>query len=96
MASLRVNRATNTVTSGSFYKMLVLLAVGMAISTVVTGWMRQNVVDIGMRGGDAVYSIAAAFILLALPVSRTNARFLAGGAGVGAVFTALQEFGLTG
>lgn len=91
MASLKTQRATSTVTSPSFYKMVALMVGGYIVSIAVTGWMRDNVVDIGTPGGDAVYGIVAAFLMLMLPVGRKNARSLALGSAFGSGLTIYQE-----
>jgi hypothetical protein len=93
--TLNVGRATGELTGMRFYRILAMLAVGAVTSTLVTGWMRSNVVDIGMQGGDAVYSLITAALLLSAPIGYRDGRMLAAGAGLGAVFTILQEFGFT-
>lgn len=94
MATLRVNRATNTVASMRFLKMIALIAVGTVISTVVTGWTRDNLVDLNLPGGDAAYMLAAAGLVLAMPIKKSNAMYLAAGAGLGAVFSLTDEVGI--
>lgn len=90
-----VNRASNTLTDPGMYRTVGLLAGGMVFSTLLTGWMRDNVVDIGMQGGDAVYSVATAGLMLAAPVGARTARPLAMGAALSGVLTLLNEFGVT-
>lgn len=91
MASLKVSRATNTLMSASFMKMVALMVFGYIASIVITNWMRDNVVDIGMRGGDAIYGLVASFIFLMLPINRSNARSLALGGAFGSGLTVYEE-----
>lgn len=77
--------------SSSFLKMVALTVTGYVASIVVTGWMRDNVVDIGMRGGDAIYGIVASFLLMMMPVKRSTARSLALGSAFGSGLTIYQE-----
>lgn len=91
MASLKVSRASNTLLSARFLKTIALLVTGYIASIVVTGWMRDNVMDIGMRGGDAVYGFVAAAVFLVLPLKSRQARNLALGAAFGSGLTVYQE-----
>lgn len=93
--SLKVNRASNTLTNPGMYRMVGLLTGGMVLSVLLTGWMRNNVVDIGMQGGDAVYSLATAGLVLASPLNTRTARPVAMGSALGGVLTILNEFGVT-
>lgn len=94
MPTLRVNRATNTVASTQFLRMVSLIAAGTVISTVVTGWARDNLVDLNLPGGDAPYMLAAAGLIMAMPVRKRTAMNLAGGAALGAVFSLTNEVGI--
>lgn len=93
MASLNLSAATRTLTSAAFLKSAVLVVIGSLLSQVVTDWMRNNVVDIGMTGGDAAYALLAALIsLVVLP--GAYGRSVALGSGATAVRVAANEFGL--
>lgn len=94
MASLNVSRASNQLLSATFLKAVALLVAGYVASIVITGWMRDNVMDIGMRGGDAVYGLVASALFLMLPLGTRNARYLALGSSFGSGLTVYQE--LTG
>lgn len=91
MASLKVSRATNTMLSATYLQMVALMVVGYIGSIVITGWMRDNVMDIGMAGGDAVYGFVASAVFLMLPIGRSNARSLALGSSFGSALTLYEE-----
>lgn len=94
--TLQVGRASNELAGVRLYRMTTLVVLGTVLSVLITGWMRDNVVDIGMQGGDAIYSLAVAGLFLASPMGTRRARLLAVGATTGAAFTVLDEFGFTG
>lgn len=94
--TLNVNRASNELAGAKLYRMTTMVVLGTVLSVLVTGWMRDNVVDIGVQGGDAVYNLATAGLILASPLKAKRARLLAVGATTGAAFTVLDEFGFTG
>ena len=93
MASLSLGAATRTLTSTAFLKSAVLVVGGSLFSQVLTDWMRSNVVDISMAGGDAVYALTAAFLaLMVLPGAL--GRSVALGSGATAVRVVANDFGL--
>lgn len=94
MASLQVNRASGTILSQRFIKMVLMVAVGTVLSTLVTGWMRRNVVDIGAPGGDAIYNVVSSMAIMMLPLKKSTATYLAAGSMLGSVFTLSEELGL--
>lgn len=91
MASLKFGRATGTITDTGFLRLVALSVVGYIASVSLTGLMRDNVMDIGMAGGDAIYSVISAAVFLMLPIGQRNARFLALGALFGGSLTLYQE-----
>lgn len=93
MASINIGAATSTLTSVPFLKSAVLVVMGSLLAQVVTTYMRENVRDISMRGGDAVYSVVAALLaLVVLPGSY--GRPIALGSTATAVRVAADEFGV--
>ncbi|AAY24949.1 head protein [Haloarcula hispanica virus SH1] len=93
MASINVSRATNTLMSTSFLKSAVLIVVGSLLAQVVTTYLRNNVRDISMKGGDAVYSAVAALLaLIVLP--KKYGKPLALGATATSVRVLLRELGV--
>jgi hypothetical protein len=90
MASLSVQRATNTVFSGRFMMTAGLGIVGYLVGTLATDWMRSNVVDIGMRGGDALYALVASALVIAVLPKKQSTPIATGMMISGAV--ALQEY----
>ena len=93
MASLNVNRATSTLTSESFLKSAVLVVFGSLAATFATKWARNNILDLQMKGGDAVYAIAVAAASLAV-LDRDKGVSIALGATSSAVGTGVSEFRL--
>jgi len=93
MASINVSRATSTLMAPSFLKSAVLIVAGSLLAQVVTTYMRTNVSDIQMTGGDAVYSVVAS--LLALTILPGNyGRPLALGSTATAVRTIFRDLGV--
>lgn len=93
MASINVSRATSTLMSPAFVKSAVLIVAGSLLAQVVVGWMRSNVRDIQIQGGDAVYAAVAAMLVLTILPGRYG-RPLALGASASAVRVVASEFGL--
>ena len=93
MSAVNVNRATMTLTSPGFLKSAVLIVVGSLLAQVVTSWMRSNVRDIRIQGGDAVYSVVAALLALVILPGRYG-RPMALGSTATAVRVIARDFGL--
>lgn len=93
MASLSVNRATSTLTAPAFLKSAVMIVLGSLVAQFATNWMRNNVMDISMQGGDAVYAVVAAFLSLSVLPGRYG-RPLALGSTATAVRVVSDEFGV--
>ena len=62
--SINVDRAKNELFDESFFVSAALVVVGSLLSSLATTWMRDNVYDVQMTGGDAIYPIVAAFIVM--------------------------------
>lgn len=68
MAAINVQAAAQTLTSAAFLKSAVLIVIGSLLAQVATEYLRNNVRDISMKGGDAVYAlVASALALIVLP-----------------------------
>ena len=93
MAAINVSAASSTLTSPAFIKSAVLIVAGSLLAQVVTEWMRNNVRDIDVRGGDAIYAVVgAALSLIVLP--GKYGRPIALGASASAVRVVLSEYGV--
>lgn len=93
MAAINVNAATSTLTSPAFLKSAVLVVVGSLLAQVATQYAKSNVYDVNVRGGDAVYPVAAAALTLAILPGKYG-RPLALGATATSVRVVSDEFGL--
>jgi uncharacterized membrane protein YeaQ/YmgE (transglycosylase-associated protein family) len=93
MASINVSRATNTMMSASFLKSAVLIVVGSLLAQVVTSYLRSNVRDISVKGGDAIYSAVAAMLVLVVLPGKYG-RPLALGSTATSVRVVLRDFGV--
>ena len=68
MATVNVGDASQTLMSPSFLKSAVLIVLGSLAAQIMTSYLRQNVYDVQVQGGDAIYSAVAAFLaVLVLP-----------------------------
>jgi hypothetical protein len=93
MASINVSRAQNTMMSASFLKSAVLIVVGSLLAQVVTSYLRSNVRDISVTGGDALYSAVAAMLALVV-MPKQYGKPLALGSMATSVRVILREFGV--
>ena len=66
MAAINVSGAASTLSSPAFLKSAVLIVGGSLIAQILTTYLRNNVYNVQMRGGDAVYALLAAGLSLAL------------------------------
>lgn len=92
-----INTATNRVLTGGFITQVVLIAVGLAMSSMATDWMRDNVVDLQMAGADAVYGLVGALVVAfasTLGLPWKYGRPLAMGIAGGAVLSEMQAMDL--
>lgn len=92
MASINTGRAVGTLTSFRYFKMVGLLLVGGLLGGFGQEWLQNNVYDVGMTGGDAIYSIVMAAIILTFVGGRTG-TYLAAGTGLGGAASVGQEMG---
>ena len=93
MASINVDRATSTLMSPSFLKSAVLVVAGSLLAQIVTTYLRNNIRDIGMKGGDAVYSAAAAMLVLTVAPANYG-RPMALGSTATSVRVVLRDFNI--
>lgn len=93
MAAINLSAATSTLTSVAFLKSAVLVVIGSLLAQIVTQYMRNNVRDIEMKGGDAVYSIVASLLALVVLPGKYG-RPIALGSTATAVRVAAGEFGV--
>lgn len=93
MAAINVSGATSTLASPAFLKSAVLIVVGSLLAQVVTNYLKNNVRDIQVRGGDAVYALVASLLALTVLPGKYG-RPLALGSTATAVRVAANDFGL--
>lgn len=93
MANINVSRATSTLTSPAFLKSAVLIVAGSLFAQIATSWLRSNVHDIEMTGGDAVYSLVAALLALVVLPGKYG-RPLALGSTATGVRVVTRELGI--
>lgn len=93
MASLNLGAATRTLTSSAFLKSAVFVVAGSIAAQVVTDWMRNNVVDLSLPGGDAVYALTAALLAMVV-LPGAIGRSVALGSGATAVRVVANDLGL--
>lgn len=95
MASL--NTATNRVATTGFALQVALTVAGLALSSMATDWMRENVVDLEMAGADALYGFAGALIIAFASTLGFPWKFagpMATGVAVGGAYSEAQEMGV--
>lgn len=93
MASINVNAASATLMSPAFLKSAVLIVVGSLLAQVMTDYLRRNVYDVPVVGGDAVYPLVAAFLSIAVLPGRYG-RPIALGSTATSVRVMADQFGL--
>lgn len=70
MAAINLEAAAATMVDPAFLMSALLIVGGALLAQVVTNYMRNNVRDVQVRGGDAVYAMVASSIaLVVLPGS---------------------------
>lgn len=91
--SINVSRAKNELFDESFFISAALVVVGSLLSSLATTWMRENVYDVQMTGGDAIYPIVAAFLVMMI-APKNIGKPIALGATASSVRVALKQFGI--
>lgn len=79
--------------STSFLKSAVMIVLGSLLAQVVTDYLRSNVRDINMAGGDAVYSAVSALLVLTV-LPKKYGKPLALGSMATSVRVLLRELGV--
>ena len=93
MAAINPSAAGQTLTSPAFLKSAVLIVVGALLAQVVTEWLRNNVRDIQMTGGDAIYAIVGAALALTVLPGKYGRPIALGSTATG-VRVVLREYGV--
>lgn len=77
----------------SFIISAVLVVVGSLVASLATSWMKSNVYNVQVTGGDAVYPVVAAFLMLLL-LPQQYAKPAALGSVASSVRVVLREFNI--
>lgn len=93
MAAINLSAATSTLTSPGFLKSAVLVVIGSLLAQVVVSYLRNNVRDISMKGGDAIYAVVASLLVLVV-LPGQYARPIALGSTATAVRTVASDYGV--
>ena len=93
MAAINVSRASQTLTSVSFLTSAVLVVAGALLAQVMTEFLRSNVFNIPFRGGDAMYPLVAAALVLVVAPGQYS-RPIALGSTATSVRVVLDQFGV--
>lgn len=88
-----VSGAVNTMTGTSFLRGVVVIAIASLGVQMWTDWARNNLVDVGFTGGDAVYAAVAGLLALAVLPNKYG-RPAAMGATASGLLTVMQEMGV--
>jgi hypothetical protein len=91
--SINVSSATDEMLDESFVMSAVLIVVGSLVASLATSWMRSNVYDVQITGGDAIYPIVAAFLML-LVLPQQYAKPAALGSVASSVRVILADFNI--
>jgi hypothetical protein len=91
--SVNVSAATDEMLDESFIISAVLVVVGSLVASLATSWMKSNVYNVQVTGGDAVYPVVAAFLMLLL-LPQQYAKPAALGSVASSVRVVLREFNI--
>ena len=91
--SINVSSATDEMLDESFVVSAVLIVVGSLVASLATSWMRDNVYDVQITGGDAIYPVVAAFLML-LVLPQQYAKPAALGSVASSVRVILADFNI--
>jgi len=93
MATLNPSGAVSTVASPTFVMSAGLVVVGTVASALLTDWLRDNVTDIQLMGGDVLYS-AVRLIATLMLMRGTTGRMLSIGMVAGGIGSEAREAGV--
>lgn len=93
MAAINVSGAAQTLSSPAFLKSAVLIVGGSVVAQMMTNYLRSNVYDVQMKGGDAVYAATAAVLSLAVLPGKYGRPMALGSTATG-VRVIANEFGV--
>ena len=91
--SINVSSATDEMLDEGFMLSAVLVVVGSLVASIATSWMKENVYNVQITGGDAIYPIVAAFLMLLL-LPQQYAKPAALGSVASSVRVVLREFNI--
>lgn len=91
--SINVSSATDEMLDEGFVLSAVLVVVGSVVASIATSWMKSNVYNVQITGGDAIYPIVAAFLMLLL-LPQQYAKPAALGSVASSVRVVLREFNI--
>jgi len=91
--SINVAEAKNEMFDEGFVVSAVLIVVGSLVASLATSWMRDNVYDVQITGGDAIYPLVAAFLML-LVLPKEYAKPAALGSFASSVRVVLRDFNI--
>lgn len=94
MSTLDIGGAVSDMTNPKFLAQIGAIVVGSMASTVSTEFMRANVMDLNVTGGDAVYSLVTALGILVFGRGHYLGRALALGSASTAGSVLLEQFGV--
>lgn len=94
MSSVDIGRAQQTLASQAFLMSAAMVVGGSVAAALLTRTARDEIYDVEMKGGDAIYAFITAFALLAVVPQRKFAKPLALGAASSGVVTIFREMGL--
>lgn len=93
MSTINLEGAARTLSSPSFLKSAVMIVAGSLMAQVLTSYLRNNVYDVKIKGGDAVYALVAGMLSMALLPGKYG-RPIALGSTASAVRTVASEYGI--
>jgi hypothetical protein len=93
MSTMNVDGAVSTMTNASFIRSVAVIAIASVGVQMWTDWARNNLVDLGVTGGDAIYAAVAGLLALAVLPSKYG-RPAAMGATAAGLLTVGQEMGV--
>jgi len=93
MAEINIDQATSALTSQAFLTSAAMVVAGSLLAQVIVSFMRNNVYDIQIVGGDAIYSLVAAFLSLTV-LPEEYGKPIALGSTATSFRVMLNEFGV--